>query len=155
MSCPAGCTELANGGCSCPANTNPFGIQAFDPSQYGLGVPGYNPNGLTNSETLAGAGGQTTSPLSNVLSSIGQTATTEIGAAGAALGVNPSVPGSLLSDTGAIAEIGNFFSIITDIPRMSTIVIGLILLTAGLFMLGAKPAVNIVNKAASMGLIPE
>ena len=43
--------------------------------------------------------------------------------------------------------VGTLLGIVTDLPRMATIIIGLIALVVGLAMLGQKPAVQIVNAA--------
>lgn len=44
-----------------------------------------------------------------------------------------------------LPDLAAVINIITDLPRMITIIMGLILLTAGLFILGARPAVQIVD----------
>jgi hypothetical protein len=51
-----------------------------------------------------------------------------------------------------VANTGAFLDIITDVPRVLTITIGIIMLGAGLFMLGARPVVNIIEK--TRGALP-
>ena len=51
------------------------------------------------------------------------------------------------------SELGTFLGIVTDIPRMVTIIIGFMMILIGLFMLGFKPAVTIVEKAAKAGAV--
>lgn len=47
-------------------------------------------------------------------------------------------------------ELGSLLDIVTNVPRVISIVVGLILLIAGLFMLGARPAVQIVEKTKAL-----
>ncbi|HEY6018657.1 MAG TPA: hypothetical protein VIY48_01845, partial [Candidatus Paceibacterota bacterium] len=52
---------------------------------------------------------------------------------------------------GVFSELSTLLGIVTNVPRMVTIVAGLILLIAGLFLLGSRPAIQIVEKARGVG----
>jgi len=68
-----------------------------------------------------------------------------LGAADSAVGLNPNTPGSGLAGTAASIKSG--LSFITDIPRVATTLLGLILIIAGIFALSKGPAVQIVGSA--------
>jgi len=68
-----------------------------------------------------------------------------LGAADSAVGLNPNTPGSGLA--GTAKAIGSGLSFITDIPRVATTLLGLILIIAGIFALSKGPAIQIVGGA--------
>lgn len=117
--------------------TNDYG-SASTAQLAAAGVPGY-------SNTPAPA--QSYAPSSGVL---GFSAWTDrelpfLGKLDDAFNLNPNTSGSITATNGPVASVGTFLSIVTNLPRMAAIIIGLILLIAGLFMLGVSPAVNIVG----------
>lgn len=63
-----------------------------------------------------------------------------------AFNLNPNTSGSLTATNGPIASVGTLLSIVTDLPRMATMIIGLVLLIIGLAMLGSGPAVQVIGK---------
>ena len=88
-------------------------------------------------------------PLDNLKSIIGQVdnSVPALGKIDSAVGINPNTPGS--GAAGAVASVGTLLGIVTDIPRVLTIIIGLLMLGAGLFILGARPVVNVVEGVRS------
>lgn len=56
---------------------------------------------------------------------------------------------------GLISGTISFLSFVTDVPRMLTLIFGIVLVIAGLFMLGNKQSISIVNgvKDAAAGLV--
>lgn len=69
-----------------------------------------------------------------------------LGALDSAAGVNPNdAPGGGVMGAVSSAKAGLAF--ITDIPRVTTTLLGLILIIAGIFALSRGPAVNIVSSA--------
>lgn len=61
--------------------------------------------------------------------------------------VNNSIPG-LQSVVNTAQSLGSALAFITDIPRVTTAVVGLVLVIAGIFALSRGPAVQIVTTAA-------
>lgn len=65
-------------------------------------------------------------------------------------GLTPDAIGSVIGGVGDAAKgAGSAISFITDIPRVATTILGLILVIAGIFALTRGPAVNIVSNAVS------
>lgn len=65
-----------------------------------------------------------------------------------AVDLNPNTPGSLTSSTSPLASAASAIAFITDIPRVTTALIGIVLIIAGIFALTRGPAVQIVTTAA-------
>lgn len=59
--------------------------------------------------------------------------------------LNPNTSGSLTATDGPAAGIAAGLAFITDIPRVATTLLGLILIIAGVFALSRGPAVQIVG----------
>lgn len=112
---------------------------------------GINPGNAMGQNTQTGIGDS--SPSSSVFSRIGNSIPTPasalsgiigwvdktipaLGKADSMVGLNPNTPGS---------GIGGALSFITDIPRVTTTLLGLILIIAGIFALAHGPAVQIVS----------
>lgn len=54
--------------------------------------------------------------------------------------------------TSAAQTATSFWGLVTDLPRMATMVIGLILIIAGIFALSRGPAVQVISSAAKTAL---
>jgi len=75
-----------------------------------------------------------------------------LGSLDSMFGVNPGAPDA--GSTGAtvsnvITGTGSFLSFISDIPRVVTLLVGLMILTVGFFMLADKSVIQTVVKAAA------
>lgn len=55
--------------------------------------------------------------------------------------------------TGAVSSVGSAFDFITDVPRVVTTVLGIILIIAGIFALTKTNPIEIVSKAASVAAV--
>lgn len=71
-----------------------------------------------------------------------------LGAMDDSVDLNPNTPGSLTSSTSPLASAASAIAFITDIPRVTTALIGIVLIIAGIFALTRGPAVQIVTTAA-------
>ena len=101
----------------------------------GSGVP---------TDTPATGGNAITNALSGIIGWVDKQVPV-LGAADSAVGLNPNTPGSGLA--GLAKGASGAISFITDIPRVTTTLLGLILIIAGIFALSKGPAVNIVASA--------
>lgn len=76
-----------------------------------------------------------------------------LGSIDSSVGLNPNVPGSTLSNTGGAASALSFVSFLSDLPRVATVVLGLVFIIAGVFALTRGPAVNVVSSAVRGALV--
>lgn len=70
-----------------------------------------------------------------------------LGAMDSSVGLNPNVSGSLLATNGPAAGLSSAVAFITDVPRVTTTILGLILIIAGIFALARGPAVQVIQYA--------
>jgi len=103
----------------------------LDPGQ----GPADNPNALNWSNAIGAiVQGFTTNPFTTFFGNKDEQ-NAQAAAKGAAIG----------SAADSVASVGTLLKIVTDVPRMVTIFIGLILLIAGLFLLGNRTIVQAVQ----------
>lgn len=126
----------------------------------GSGIPGTaSPNAAAGSG-YSSTPGQGNSWFGNILGSFTDTLntgldvfkTTGLPGVGTATTVT-NAASTAASAVSNAAGIGDLLGIVTDLPRVTSIVAGLIILTAGLFMLGVKPAVQVVGKVSKVAAL--
>lgn len=150
-------TTLPGGGISYPADENPLGIQAFAPSQAGLSPSGYD-SGNTAGSGLPSTTGSTNAASSandfwQGVESLGGLAKSLTPLPGGTLaqGLGEGIGGLLTNTTPGQAASGIWSGLvfITDVPRVTTTLIGLILIIVGLAALIRQPiTINTVRTAA-------
>ncbi len=149
-----------------PATAAQYGVNSADPtsslygaakydatlySQYGSWQTAMQKYGTTangaapNVDAMAAS---VDSPLGQFFNGIANGIGSATAGANAVTGAAANVGSTALSTAKGV---GSLLAIVTDLPRMTTIIIGLILLIAGLFMLGVVPAVKLVTAAKTVG----
>lgn len=103
--------------------------------KYGTTSPDASGNLTSGQQNIANMAASADSPLGHIFANLAD-----------ATGWATDQANKLPNVQKTAAGIGDLLAIVTDLPRMTTIIAGLILLIAGLFMLGAKPAVQIVGQ---------
>lgn len=112
----------------------------------GSGIPGTD----VQTETPDTSGGF----FSNIWKGIGTVDKflPSLGKLDSGLNMNPNDKGNIVESVGdAVSGTSAALKFISDIPRVTTTLLGLILIIAGIFALAKGPAVNIVSNAVSGG----